>query len=108
MALYLDEDWQSGRSAAWSRLGGAGIGALRVTLLFGAAAVALALIVAPIADKRTRGFDYQARAPLGLDSMATGSVGKDGSVYTIRRSVLQRSPSSVCIIRDNGTRSGDC
>ena len=37
----------------WSA-GGAGMGILRITLLFGSAAVALALIIAPIADSQTR------------------------------------------------------
>ena len=29
-------------------------------------------------------------------------------IYTIRRSVLQPSPESVCVIRVDGTRSGQC
>ncbi len=36
----------------------------------------------------------------------TGSIG--ANTYTVRRSVLQRSPDAVCIIRTDGGRSGDC
>ena len=79
-------------------------GALRITLLFGAAAVALALIAAPLLDSRNRpAFARNA----GVDLMSTGSIGGTTS-YTIRRSVLQSSPDAVCIIRSDGARSGDC
>jgi uncharacterized protein involved in exopolysaccharide biosynthesis len=79
-------------------------GALRVTLLFGAAAVALALIAAPLLESRS-GAGLANNA--GVDPMSTGSIGGPTS-YTIRRSVLQPSPDAVCIIRSNGARSGDC
>jgi hypothetical protein len=65
--------------------------------------VALALILAPVADNYTR---PQLAGIDGLDMTATGSTGQRGA-YTIRRSVLQ-APGSVCIIRDNGLRSGGC
>jgi hypothetical protein len=77
-------------------------GALRITLLFGAAAVALALIAAPLLESRS-GFAGSG----GLDMTSTGSIGGTTS-YTIRRSVLQSSPDAVCIIRADGSRSGDC
>jgi hypothetical protein len=103
-----EADWQSIRGDRGSVLGIAGIGILRITLLFGSAAVALALILAPIADSQTR--QFVGGAGDGLDRMPTGSIGRSGAAgsYTIRRSVLQVSPSAICIIRDNGTRSGDC
>lgn len=96
-------------STGWNRaLGGAGMGALRITLLFGSAAVAMALILAPIADRHASSYrsPQQAMTP-GIDFTTTGSIGYRGT-YTERRSVLQPSPQSVCVIRDNGTRSGDC
>jgi len=96
-------------STAWNRnLGGAGMGALRVTLLFGSAAVAIALILAPMAERHTgtRQGPQSAMSP-GIDFLTTGSVGYRGT-YTERRSVLQPTPQSVCVIRDNGMRSGDC
>jgi hypothetical protein len=76
-------------------------GALRITLLFGAAAVALALIAAPLLESR------DGSGGAGLDMTTTGSIGGTTS-YTIRRSVLQSSPDAICIIRADGSRSGDC
>jgi len=82
-------------------------GSLRFALMFGAAAIALALFVTPFAERQAQSFI--ARAPAGLDTMSTGSVSPGGSgAYTIRRSVLQPSPQSVCIIRRNGVRTGEC
>ena len=96
----LEEDMRMPQA---SRIGTAGMGALRIALLFGSAAVALALIVAPVAEKQ---FVRQAGVG-GLDHMSTGSIGRS-DIYTVRRSVLQASPSSICIIQGNGRRSGDC
>ncbi|MCC0044484.1 MAG: hypothetical protein H6892_08980 [Brucellaceae bacterium] len=85
-------------------------GSLRFALLFGAAAIALALFVTPFAERQAE--SLMARAPMGLDTMSTGSIGPSGSgsggSYTIRRSVLQSSPNSICIIKQNGARTGDC
>ncbi|OQM75455.1 hypothetical protein [Manganibacter manganicus] len=83
---------------------GAGIGALRLALLFGSAVIALALIAVPM---------LAGRGPLvrgdasGLDMMSTGSIRHDTS-YTIRRSVLQPAPDAVCLIRSDGRQSGRC
>ena len=90
----------------WSA-GHAGMGALRVALLFGSAAVALALILSPIAEKQADRL-AQSSYPRGVDMMATGTIGQRVNSYTIRRSVLQQSPNAVCIIRENGSRSGAC
>ncbi|GAB5506052.1 MAG: hypothetical protein Rhirs2KO_12150 [Rhizobiaceae bacterium] len=87
-------------------------GSLRFALLFGAAAIALALFVTPFAERQAQ--SLMARTPVGLDTMSTGSIGPSGArpagggSYTIRRSVLQSSPNSICIIRQNGARTGDC
>lgn len=98
-----EDDWNLIRDGR-SPLFGIGLsGALRLVLLFGSAAVALALILTPIADSLTRSTVAGGK---GLDFMSTGSIGKS-SGYTIRRSVTQ-APGAVCIIRDNGTRSGGC
>lgn len=78
---------------------------MRVALLFGSAAIAIALIATAVLDAR---LDKQfAGNEFGIDRMATGSIGYNGT-YVMRRSVLQNSRDSVCIIRDNGTQSGDC
>jgi hypothetical protein len=100
-----EDEWDIVRGSRGSILGGAGMGALRVALLFGSAGVALALIIAPIAENYTRPhFDG---AGYGVDLMSTGSIApKPG--FTIRRSVLQATPNAVCIIRNDGSRSGDC
>jgi hypothetical protein len=104
--MSIDNGWDAVRSRR-SRLEMASMGALRVALLFGSAAVALALILAPVLDNQVN--DYLARndSGRGLDMMSTGTIGGKAS-YTIRKSVLQSTPNSVCILRSNGTRSGDC
>jgi hypothetical protein len=103
--MNSEAEWQSIRGDRGAIFGIAGMGVLRITLLFGSAAVALALIIAPIADSQTRQFVQG--GPDGVDRMTTGSVPTGGG-YTIRRSVLQSSPNAICIIRDNGVRSGNC
>jgi hypothetical protein len=105
----MENEWDVVRNdRGWT--GGAGMGVLRITLLFASAAVALALIVAPIAERQTRSDLAQNGMPAGLDEMSTGSIGSSGyrGEYTIRKSVLQASPQTVCVIRDNGVRIGDC
>lgn len=95
--------------ADWTtRAGHMGMGALRVALLFGTAGVALALILTPIAEKRTRSHVAQIGAPFGIDPITTASTKRDGRNYTIRRSVLQPSRNSVCVIHQDGLHSGDC
>lgn len=104
--MSLDRDWDSIRPERSFRAVDAGMGILRITLLFGSAAVALALLVAPILESQTR--QTAARDGFGgLDAMSTGSIGRPGT-YTIRKSVLQPAPDSICLIGENGTRSGDC
>ena len=100
--MQPDQDRDQIQSALASLLGVAGTGVLRIALLFGSAAVALALIAAPLAQNYAR-----SQVAGGFDMMSTGSTPATNS-YTIRRSVLQPAPESVCIIRPNGSRSGDC
>jgi hypothetical protein len=83
-----------------------GLGSLRIALLFGSAAIALALLIVPFAEQRSG--QQLARDAGRLDTISTGSISRTGGNYTIRRSVLQSNPNAVCIIRPNGTRSGDC
>ena len=98
-----DRKWESERGGRETVWGMTSMGLLRATLLFGSAAIALALIIAPIAESQTRKF---VGSP-GVDTMATGSV-QPRNNYTLRRSVLQEFPGAICVIRDNGTRSGNC
>ncbi|KQU96256.1 hypothetical protein ASD99_25670 [Mesorhizobium sp. Root695] len=104
--MSLDRDWDSIRPERSFRAADAGMGILRITLLFGSAAVALALIATPFLDSQTRSLSSRDDFAGGLDMTATGSVHRE--TYTLRRSVLQPQPSSVCIIRSNGRSSGDC
>lgn len=100
---YIDDDLlQAGG------LSGAAGGILRITLLFGSAAIALALVIAPLANRGSQAVvDYSAGR--SLDEIQTGSIKKaDPATYTIRRSVLQETPGSVCVIQSNGTKTGDC
>jgi hypothetical protein len=105
--MNLDNDWDAIRPDRGFRAAEAGMGILRVTLLFGSAAVALALIATPFLDSQTRSLSARDNFAAGIDTMSTGSIGHRGT-YTLRKSVLQPSPSSVCMISDNGRRSGDC
>jgi hypothetical protein len=82
-------------------------GALRVALLFGSAAVAFALILTPFVDRGAGSVVAARGMAVELDQTATGSISKQGQ-YTVRRSVLQSSNSAVCVIRENGGRSGEC
>jgi len=103
--MSFEKDWDSIRPERSFRA--AGIGVLRLALLFGSAAVALTLIAVPLLDRNSR-LDYaRDNSPFGLDMTSTGSIGRGGT-YTVRRSVLQPSPDAVCIIRADGRRSGDC
>ncbi|MBZ9678369.1 hypothetical protein [Mesorhizobium sp. ES1-1] len=105
--MSLDRDWDSIRPDRGLRAAEAGMGLLRITLLFGSAIVALALVAATLLDSETRSLLSARDDAAGLDMAATGSI--DHRVtYTVRRSVLQSLPGSVCIIRSDGTSSGDC
>lgn len=84
-----------------------GSGFLRVVMLFGSVAVAIALIATHVLDNRYGDDTAMAEDGVGIDRTVTGTIGYEG-IYTIRKSVLQTSPNSICILRDNGTRSGDC
>jgi hypothetical protein len=102
----MEDEWDVVRNdrSGWPT-GAGGVGILRLVLLFGSAAVALALIIAPIAENQTR--SYAGGQPFGLDNTETGSIGRPGHIYTLRKSVLQSSPDAVCVIKD-GKRAGHC
>jgi len=105
--MSLERDWDSIRPDRSFRAADAGMGILRITLLFGSAAVALALIAAPLLDSQTRSQGARDGFAGGLDMGSTGSIGRRDT-YTLRRSVLQALPSSICVIRSDGSRHGDC
>lgn len=100
-----NNDWeQASRTSAYKILES---GAVRVALLFGSAAVAFTLILAPIIDRGAGNLISRRGVAQGLDATATGSIIKQRG-YMVRRSVLQSGPSSSCIIRENGEQSGEC
>jgi len=105
--MNADSEWEMVRPERQSTLGHAGMGAVRVALLFGSAAVAFALLATPFAENHSRPRVAGASLPAGLDFTSTGTVpSREG--YTVRRSVLQPSPQSLCVIHSNGARSGSC
>lgn len=79
---------------------------VRMAVVFGAIAAALALTLTPMAERGVNAL--VASNGSGIDRMSTGSIAPQTNNYTIRRSVLQSTPNAVCIIRSNGARSGDC
>lgn len=96
-----EDFWKTVRSRERSSHLSGKTGVLNIALLFGMAAIALSLVVTPMLADRTdkRSLAYK---PDQVDMMSTGSIGRsDGNKrYTIRRSVLQETPGSVCIVGD--------
>ena len=87
----------------------AGFGAVRLALLFGTAAIAVAVILTPILAERTPA--QVAFLPGDYDSITTGSIPATTSSkksYTIRKSVLQETPEAICVIDRAGHTVGDC
>jgi hypothetical protein len=103
--MHNDREWADIRPEPSSAVGDAGFGILRITLLFGSLAIAIALFVAPVLDRDSRG-PLTASIYGGLDRTATGTIGATTREYTIRRSVLK--PGSTCIIHSNGIQAGKC
>ncbi|MCB5204500.1 hypothetical protein LH464_18705 [Neorhizobium sp. T786] len=75
-------------------------GALNIALLFGTAAIALSLIITPMLSDNGDARRL-AHVQEDFDRITTGSIPVDNRSkhYTIRRSVLQETPGSVCIIQ---------
>lgn len=105
--MLPESEWEAARGTGSGLTASAGLGVVRVALLFGSAAVALALLATPILSRIAEPEATLWTGTPGVDYTQTGSIGYNGN-YTIRRSVLQGSAGSICVIRDNGTRSGDC
>lgn len=109
--MSFRDEWDYEPAPRRRALSGAGTGAVRFALLFGSAAAALALILTPLLDRQ--GTTRMAAGSPGIDWTTTGSVapraaGPRGDSYVLRRSVLQTMPGAVCIIRADGTMTGDC
>lgn len=106
--MPFDDEDKSDSGLLSTLFGATGSGILRLTLLFGSAAAALALFLAPIVERETEARISRPVLPANIDTMSTGSISRGGGSYTVRRSVLQEMPDSVCIIRGDGSQSGDC
>lgn len=104
--MQNDDDWERMRGVRGDRVVPR-ISPVRVALLFGTAAIALALFATSYLADQNRVLYADTAQPLGLDMTTTGSI-PQARTYTIRKSVLQSSPDAVCIIQPNGARSGDC
>ncbi|MCL6653166.1 hypothetical protein A6R70_12800 [Agrobacterium rubi] len=76
------------------------IGVLNVALLFGMITIALSLIVTPMLAGKTPPARF-AQVPDSFDMLSTGSIKSNEpskKTYSIRRSVTQPMPGSVCIV----------
>ena len=102
--MQQQDDWEALRPRA--NRSAPALSPLRAALLFGTAAIGLALIAVSYLDKGSHG-GFAGGHPLGLDAITTGSIGQP-KTYIVRKSVLQSSPEAVCVIRPDGTRSGEC
>jgi hypothetical protein len=102
--MFGNDEWEKFRSEHGSLLDIVQGGAIRIALLFGSVAVAIALLLTPMLDQETR---VARISTLGVDNTVTGSVPVEG-IYTLHRSVLQNSPNAVCVIHFDGARTGDC
>lgn len=107
-----DEIWKAARNRQRPASRSSRTGALNVALLFGTAAIALSLIVTPMLAKRGEQ-DRMAHVQQDFDMISTGSIKRDtdntkekNRHYTIRRSVLQDTPGSVCIVQGYSSETG--
>ena len=104
----MDDDfWKAVREKERSSTASRRTGALNIALLFGTAVVALTLILTPMLADKSKSSVF-ASVPSDFDNITTGSVPKteNGKRYTIRRSVLQDTPGSVCVVQGYGSGAG--
>ncbi|ATN36177.1 hypothetical protein G6N76_17955 [Rhizobium daejeonense] len=100
----VNEDfWKTVRSRERSSQKSGKTGVLNIALLFGTAVIALSLVLTPMLAGKTerKSLAFQ---PDEYDMLSTGSINRsdNGKRYTIRRSVLQKTPGSVCIVDGYG------
>ena len=102
-----DEDfWETVQEKDLGSGGTTRTGALNLALLFGTAVIALALIMTPLLSSGTDR-RIMANMPDEFDMISTGSIPTgQGKRYTVRRSVLQEMPGSVCIVDGSGRDNG--
>ena len=101
-----DEFWTSVYSGKDDSTRPTRLSVVRLALLFGLVAGAMAVIVPPLLHP----YDRNRSVPAGtgaIDYLTTSSIDRK-QPYSVRRSVLTDSPDAVCIIDIYGNRSGDC
>lgn len=100
---------QKSMAAMAETLAEARTGLFRATLLFGAIAIALALIVVPAADRHAK---LTIAERIGdIDPMITGTNPANGSPvrrYVVRRSVLDIEGGGPCLYFPDGSQRGAC
>ena len=104
----MDDDfWKAVREKQQSSNASGRTGVLNLALLFGTAVIALTLILTPMLADKSKSSVF-ASAPTEFDNITTGSIPKteNGKRYTIRRSVLQETPGSVCVVQGYGSGAG--
>lgn len=86
-----------------------GVGPVRVALLFGTVAVAMALLLPPLAGDFGPQRAMIHTAGTLVDPITTASIGvkRDSYSYTVRRSVLQE-PGASCIVSGSRTAHNRC
>ena len=86
-----------------------GMTSIETAMMFGVFAVGFALLATSILDKSGNKNYAQNDSYFDqpVDNFVTGSISKSRH-YTIRKSVLQPSKTSKCIILSDGRRFGDC
>src|SRR5690606_29139924 len=87
-----------------TNLSSAGMGVLRVTLLFGSAAIALTLLLTPDSERRSR----QAVFDPGIDNIVTSSFGSRSNARQAPLGILPPSSDMPCIISRDGSKRGNC
>jgi hypothetical protein len=102
-----EEFWKAVQEKELTPAGTTRTGVLNLALLFGTAAIALALVLTPVLSSKT-GTRVMANVPDDFDMISTGSIPseKPGKRYTVRRSVLQEMPGAVCIVNGTPERNG--
>lgn len=104
----MEDDFWKTVSVRRSSSRAARTGALNIALLFGTAAVALSLIITPMLAGKS-GTPRLAQVPDPYDNIVTGSINRTDARknYSIRRSILQDVPGSVCIV-EGYSNNGNC
>lgn len=116
--MSFDDSFYSADHNAYvpTRISRAGGGILRVVLLFGSAAIALALIIVPVLNNQAAKMAAQSVLPNGVDRTTTASIKRNvATVPAVEHAVQPRQnefpapvPASLCIIEADGSYGGDC